>query len=74
MNLITRRTFMKTTALTIGAVALLSQGRALALEGGSSSSAPLVYGSYVTPTHVNLDAFYGGVEITIPTPNPDIGV
>ncbi|MEI7912105.1 MAG: twin-arginine translocation signal domain-containing protein [Verrucomicrobiota bacterium] len=38
MNLITRRTFMKTTALTIGAVALLSQGRALADGGGGSSS------------------------------------
>ncbi|MEI7912971.1 MAG: hypothetical protein WCK77_25400, partial [Verrucomicrobiota bacterium] len=35
----TRRTFMKTTALTIGAVALLSQGRALA-DGGGSSSVP----------------------------------
>ncbi|MEI7912108.1 MAG: hypothetical protein WCK77_20945 [Verrucomicrobiota bacterium] len=38
MTTFTRRTFMKTTALTIGAVALLSQGRALADGGGGSSS------------------------------------
>ncbi|MEI7912113.1 MAG: hypothetical protein WCK77_20970, partial [Verrucomicrobiota bacterium] len=36
----TRRTFMKTTALTIGAVALLSQGRALA-DGDSGGSSTL---------------------------------
>ena len=38
----TRRSFMKTSALTVGAVALLSQGRALADGGGNSSSMLLV--------------------------------
>ena len=41
----TRRSFMKTTAFTVGAVAFLSQGKALA-EGGSGSS-----GSSVSPVY-----------------------
>lgn len=43
VNLFTRRTFMKTSALTVGAVALLSQGRALATEGGESSSVAMEF-------------------------------
>lgn len=38
VNIFTRRSFMKTSALTVGAVALLSQGTALAVEGAASSS------------------------------------
>lgn len=33
LNMFTRRSFLKTTALTVGAVAILSQGRALAANG-----------------------------------------
>ncbi len=42
VNPFTRRTFMKTSALTVGAVTLLSKGTALAEEGTGSSSGGLL--------------------------------
>jgi hypothetical protein len=50
VNPFTRRTFMKTSALTVGAVTLLSKGTALAVEGAGSSSVFIpdvwIYGLY----------------------------
>lgn len=42
VNPFTRRTFMKTSALTVGAVTLLSKGTALAEEGVGSSSGVII--------------------------------
>jgi hypothetical protein len=43
VNPFTRRTFMKTSALTVGAVTLLSKGTALAEAGAGSSSGTVKY-------------------------------
>jgi hypothetical protein len=55
VNLFTRRTFMKTSALTVGAVALLSQGRALAVDGGDSSSDGMLLICIDEPANVSFD-------------------
>ena len=49
VNPFTRRTFMKTSALTVGAVTLLSKGTALAVAGAGSSS-----GTATNPGEVTL--------------------
>ena len=56
VNTFTRRSFMKTSALTVGAVALLSQGKALGdgVSGNNSSTIPQInppYGAGVKRTN-----------------------